>query len=179
MTSSSQSKLLQPSPIGMDDSIASRLAQGFIRFCMEDGENASRDVTSRLANIQMELVAAQDKLATEGADKDAIIRSLADIQRELNEATIAMQFYDRLSQRMDHSIQCLKMLRETPSYTEAEAKVRQQAALTVLYNALTMEDERVLYRAIERGEAVEEAVRQAAVNLDQGSAHGSDDIELF
>lgn len=155
-----------------------KVSEGFIDFCLADGEESSEQVTKSLVSMQQAINAAQEELnavARVGASakiNNNIQVNLARAFSELEQVIVAMQFYDRISQRLNHAAGLLRNAREIDSAAQtADAK------LDKLHAGLAMEDERVLVSAIREGASIPYAVKSAHKAFhDQAS---NQDIELF
>jgi hypothetical protein len=165
-----EAKLPEDMHSSKSDLIA-RLAHAFIVFSLKDGEQASHEVSSALASIQM--LASQ--CAEQAADAPSGLQeNLAQLLQKVSEAVINLQFYDRMSQRLDHAARCIKALESVGLQSNLDHEFDTDS----LFKLLTMEDERVLFKSIEQGEPVEHAVELANQSL-QSRVSGDDDIELF
>lgn len=166
----------KPTDLGM----MLKVAQGFIGFCLGDGETASESVTKHIVAMQKAINKAQDELNSVGKIgasakiNNNIQLNLGQAFSELEQVIIAMQFYDRISQRLDHASKLLQMSREVEgSGDQSEVK----ALLDKFSTGLTMEDERVLLGAIREGATLGYAIKSAQKKFDDQA--GASDIELF
>ena len=144
------------------------LTKALIKFSMQDGDRASQELSVRLSNIHDQFTALGVNLDS-GAELDREAAKLNIMQgvTELTSCLIELQFFDRISQRMDHATQSL----DAVSQGEPE-----QAAIAGVF---TMEDERILYGALIEGKSVDEAVKKANADLINVVNSKEDDIELF
>jgi hypothetical protein len=116
-------------------------------------------------------------------DNTVISLDMADFQSlrvKINEAIIAMQFYDRMTQRLHHineGLTATSSLLENPTKTNESNWSNLQKNIK---NHYTMESERTMFEQIIAGSSLNEALttfRQAASNPSNNVAE--DDIELF
>lgn len=144
------------------------LASALIKLCLHDGEDASQVLSVKLSNINAQLNSLKIKL-DEGMETDSMRDNVNIAIQELVQAFMELQFFDRISQRLDHAAH------------SAELVVDPAADLDIpIYDRFTMEDERVLYNALLEGARPDEAVEKATEKLDDTLDKSSgDDIELF
>jgi hypothetical protein len=118
------------------------------------------------------------------AEKDYIIETSAFIKSQVQESVIAFQFYDRISQRLDHvtgSINHLRDLIGNPNqiYNPTSWKALQDE----IRNSYTMEAERIMFEHIMQGASVTEALEiyhhHFALEKSQKEEDSDDEIELF
>ncbi|HFE38238.1 MAG TPA: hypothetical protein ENK06_07470 [Gammaproteobacteria bacterium] len=142
------------------------LTKALIKFSMQDGDRASQELSVRLSNIHDQFTALEANIDA-GIDIDVAKMSIMQGMSELTCCLVELQFFDRISQRMDHAIQSLDAV------SEDEAT---QAGIGGIF---TMEDERILYSALIEGYGVEGAVQKVNADLVSAANDGEDDIELF
>ena len=112
--------------------------------------------------------------------KQSITSQSSMLGANVRNSIIAFQFFDRMCQRLEHSIQCLKEL-STIEETNVDAHLGEIERLKKsIYESYTMEEERTLYDELlskkEFDIAIKEYLekRQAKLAEDDG-----DDIEFF
>lgn len=142
------------------------LTKALIGFSMKDGDRASQELSVRLTNMQQCFEHIKADLAS-GADVEGIQSNIAQGLSEITNCLIELQFFDRISQRMDHAIQSLD--------AEFDDEARQKS----IEEIFTMQDERILYSVLLEGRSVDEAVEVANANLLKVASNSEDDIELF
>ena len=143
------------------------LTQALIKFCMHDGDRASQELSVRLSNIQSQISTLDLKLDS-GLDIDEVKVNIEIVMSEIMQCFIELQFFDRISQRMDHAIQSV------------QAGVMDDTAQADVGNCFTMEDERILYSALMEGDTVDGAVQKANAKLITVVKDSDDgDVELF
>lgn len=143
------------------------LTKALIKFSMQDGDRASQELSIRLSNIQAQLSTLELKLDSD-LDKEDVKLNITLAASELLKCFVELQFFDRISQRMDHAMQSI------------DAELMDDATQSKIEQCFTMEDERVLYTALLEGETVDSAVQKANAKLiNVVNNDDDDDIELF
>lgn len=168
------------------------LAVAQIESSMKEGEQSVSDLTeaftyvaSKLSNLSHSGKTLQN---TDSQDQQSIIDSIRneskDIHSQVSNAIIAFQFYDRLSQRLEHvkrDLMCLSTVISTPDQLynpTAWSKLQ-----TDIASNYTMEAERIMFEHIMKGATIEQALEIYKHHFDKNSAldddASGDDIELF
>lgn len=142
------------------------LSTALVRFCIQDGDEASQEISERLSTIQNFVNNAKAAI-TEGNNAD-VTQQLDSITNEVMNTVIALQFFDRISQRMDHAVQAIEAIGDAAS---EKSKTLDQR--------FTMDDERILYDALQEGCTVDQALERASQKLDATIESQGSDIELF
>ena len=142
------------------------LTQALIQFCIQDGDRASQELSVRLSNLQSQVSTIQLKLDSD-IDKEEIKINFDLAMSEIMQCFIELQFFDRISQRMDHAIQSV------------EAGEQSDSVQAAVVNSFTMEDERILYDALLEGDSVDSAVQKANAKMITVVNDEDDDVELF
>jgi len=111
--------------------------------------------------------------------KNSIEDSGMAVSGQMQQAIVAFQFYDRLSQRLSHACRSLD---ELTSIVIDPARLYNPYSWHALQQKIrskyTMEDEKLMFdKLIETGDV--QAALQEYVSLKQGQASNSSDIELF
>ena len=106
---------------------------------------------------------------------------IAEINEQSGKSITAFQFYDRLSQRLDHVCGTISML---ASLVSDSSEIHQSDAWLALQQRIrsqySMEQEKVLFDAILSGVPIATAIEQAASNLAATNSEAEDsDIEFF
>ncbi len=152
-----------------------------IHASLKDGNNSVDTLTDsfqQLANFCYQV----NKLSTDKNNAEntaeSILEITANMSEKINAAIVAFQFYDRLSQRMEHVATSLNRLSEL---------VRDDAHLNDpngwgqlrdgIKNSYSLDAEHLMYKAIMEGSTIEEAL--AIYNATVRESEASDDIELF
>ena len=145
----------------------SDLAIALIKFCNQDGDEASKEISERLSAMQAQVNEAK-ALLDDSDNATAVSEKLDGMSMEIMNTVIALQFFDRISQRMEHAVESIEVISDAAS---EKAKTLEQR--------FTMDDERILYDALLEGCSVDEALERANLRLnDTIESHGTD-IELF
>ena len=143
------------------------LTKALIKFSVQDGDRASQELSIRLSNIQAQLSTLELKLDSD-IDKEEIKRNVTLAMNELMKCFIELQFFDRISQRLDHATRSI------------DASSQDEQTKRKIAECFAMEDERILYDALLNGENVECAVQKANAKLiNIVNNDDDDDIELF
>ena len=143
------------------------LSVALIRFCIQDGDAASEEISDRLSSIQALVDQAKEQLSA-AENTNEINEKLDSIALEVMNAVISLQFFDRISQRMEHAIESVEVISDAAS---EKAKTLDQR--------FTMDDERILYDALLEGCSVDEALEKANQKLNDTIDCQGTDIELF
>lgn len=168
----------------IDERVFAKLAHAFIQHTVQDGEKSSREVSEHLGVIQEQLLIAKyelekvHKIGVSAKVNQAIAESLMNCLSEMVQATTTMQFFDRSAQRLEHASTMLAMIHDKDVQVDFTNVADGRRAMVRMYNGLSMEDERVLFQAIERGENMKKAVKSAQKTL-KNTILNKDNIELF
>jgi len=166
------------------------LAVSQVECTMSDGEKSVSELTQSFTYIANQLKTIVEKNSqSENPDRkpDSELESMkvsaADIHQKVVNAIMAFQFYDRLSQRLDHVKRDLSWLSELVSnpqqlYNPESWKKLQEDIMS----NYSMEEERIMFQHIMNGASVEEALNiykhHFSNNKDKGDTT-TDEIELF
>lgn len=157
------------------------LAVAQIEVAMRDSSGSvdvlTRTFTSMHENL-MSLVAAAEDLPDSPA-KQAIQQAGQAVSSQTQQAIVAFQFYDRLSQRLTHacrSLDDLTAIVSDPSrlYNPAAWHGLQQ----MIRSRYTMEDEKLMFDTLLKTGNVQAALEQY-INSKHQQAGGAPDVELF
>jgi len=144
------------------------LSKALIEHCREDGDEASKILSVKLSNINAQLNSLKIKI-DEGMDPESLSGNVKIALSEVVEAFMQLQFFDRVSQRLEHASLAADYSNSSSLSENAPIETR-----------FTMEDERVLYNALLDGADVKQAVSKASNKLDDTlDKSEGDDIELF
>ena len=140
-----------------DELTLAKIVHGLMEFSIEDGDLSSEELAKNISIIIENIYAARQQLQLDDqfSNKD-VEKNLNKALESLVESIVILQFYDRISQRITHAISGLQSLYESGSNHDSELYYEK------LYDALGMEDARVLFKAIEKGESIDASVRKAA-----------------
>lgn len=154
------------------------LAVAQIVHSLQDGDESITTLgdsfTTMVGNIEMARSAAEQLMAS--AEKDTILSNCEVASEKIQQAIVAFQFYDRLSQRLSHVAKSLASLGglvgdQSRLYNPYEWRGLQEK----IKSRYTLETERRMFEAILNGVSVEEAMHL----IDDAVSHQHDDIELF
>ena len=131
------------------------------------------DIKSSIAQINSNDDADNEKIKT------IIQGSAATANDKVQSAIMAFQFYDKLTQRLDHvshSLTSLTQLIADP--TSLYSPPQWQALKDSIRSKYTMEEERRMFDKVLAGASIEEALKEFNKELEL-KADEDDDIELF
>ena len=163
-----------------------RLAAAQVDFSMRDGErsvNALTDSFTAMAESVATLEAGTQQLFEQHEVDDDLKASVTEhcaaVAAKTTQAIIAFQFYDKLTQRLDHVVGSLSKLGSLVSDSNRLYSPREwQHLQETICAKYTMAEERELFEAIMRGEDVQAVLDRMHQLTDQVSST-EDDIELF
>lgn len=159
------------------------LAVSQIECTMTDGEKSVAELTQSFTYIasQLQNLIEQNDLKDNKEKEENI--SASEIHQQVMNAIIAFQFYDRLTQRIDHVKRDLTWLSELVSDPQQlynpEAWSKLQKDISSNY---TMEEERIMFEHIMKGASVEEALavyQHHFSNKKDPDDDTGDEIDLF
>lgn len=164
------------------------LAVSQVECTMTDGEKSVTELTQSFTYIANQL---QDLLNLHNSKKDSTEKneletfrlSTEEIHQKIMSAIVAFQFYDRLSQRLDHvkrDLGWLSRLVSDPSQLynpSAWSKLQED-----IMSNYTMEEERIMFQHIMNGASVDEALQVYQHHFSakkDANDSTTDEIELF
>ncbi|WP_250658490.1 hypothetical protein [Alkalimarinus coralli] len=168
------------------------LAVAQIESTMKEGEQSVSELTESFTYVASKLSnlaeSGKSLQASNTSDQESIIESIRgeseDIRSHVSNAIVAFQFYDRLSQRLDHVKRDLMWLSDVISTPDqlynpsAWSKLQKDIA-----SNYTMEAERIMFEHIMKGATIEQALEiykhHFNKTLDENGDTSGDDIELF
>jgi len=163
------------------------LAVAQVETSMRDGEQ-SISTLSRIFSRMTRYIESIEK-ATQHVDaqslnsyKETVKKATKELSHDTETSITAFQFYDRISQRLDHVSDSLDKLGALLSNPDHVASPDQWQALQEHIKAsYTMEAERLMFEHILRGESIEEALQIYRHHFDKHQANDNtdDEIELF
>jgi len=131
------------------------------------------DIQSSITHLGQESESSEKmKLIIEGSTSTAIDK--------VHSAIIAFQFYDKLSQRLDHvkeSLSSLTSLISNP--VDLYSPVAWQELQETIRSKYTMEEERLMFDRVISGVPIEEALLEFNQNAENKDCAEEDEIELF
>lgn len=161
-----------------------------IETSMKEGDKSVNQLTDSftdLASHSQEIIAEAQKL-DEDIPHEALIRknmlqAAEGLTGKIQQAVIAFQFYDRLSQRLDHASHNLEkighLIADSGDRYEESAWRKVQDEIKSSY---TMEAERIMFEHIMRGHSVAEALEiyhHQFNKKEEGDFNTDDDVEFF
>ena len=155
-------------PLSNNSELYQQLNKALIEHCRQDGDEASEILSVKLSNINSQLNSLKIKI-DEGMDAETMKANVQTALSEVVQAFMQLQFFDRVSQRLEHAALATDYSNNSslPPSTPIESH-------------FTMEDERILYNALQDGADINEAVAKASNKLDDTlDKSDGDDIELF
>lgn len=160
-----------------------------IETSMKEGDQSVNQLTgsfTEIAHHNQEIITAAQKLnpATphEAIVQNSLLSTTEQLSKKIQQAVIAFQFYDRLSQRLDHASHSLEKVghliaNANERYQESAWRMVQEE----IKSSYTMDSERIMFEHIMRGHSVAEALEiyHDQLQKDNNKHHDGDDAELF
>ncbi len=155
------------------------LAVSRIEKAMKDGDDSVTTLadlfTSIMGNVGS-IGKAADTLA-ESREKETIIMNFNVVSKKMNDAIVAFQFYDILTQRLAHISNTLAALSDLVADPQRLYNPYEWFGLQeMIKSKYTMDSDRAMFDAIINGATVEEALNLSETSPDQPS---EDNVELF
>lgn len=157
------------------------LAVSQIECTMSDGEKSVAELTNSFSFIA-EKISRLTTLSDNQAEFDKFKSEAHEIHSSIINSIVAFQFYDRLSQRLDHVKRDLCWLSDLVSDPETannpEAWDKLQSDIKSNYS---MEEERLMFEHIMNGASVSEALEIYHHHFEQAAQKDddNDEVELF
>lgn len=157
------------------------LATAQLEMAMRDSAGSVDVLTQSFTGMYGSLMGLVEAAATlpDSPVKDSIQELGAGVSGQMQQAIIAFQFYDRLSQRLTH---ISRSLADLTGIVRDPARLYNPAAWHELQQKIrskyTMEDEKLMFDTVVTTGDVALALEQY-VTRKQDQAGGSDDVELF
>ena len=164
------------------------LAVAQVESSMTDGEQSVSTLTAsftKMAEYVKKIRDVSQKITPDKLEKykQVIATTAEDLEENVESAVIAFQFYDRISQRLDHVCNSLDRLGGIISnpenlYNPEKWKHLQDS----IKSSYTMEAERIMFEYILRGHSIQEALSIYRHHFEQEEANKNpddDEIELF
>lgn len=150
-----------------------------IKLSMTEGNDSVASLTDSFTTLvgRTSSIGEAAKQLPDGPEKDTIQKNIQSVHEEVQSAIVAFQFYDKLTQRLEHASHSLNALGEL---VDDQARLYSPYEWKGLQNSIksryTIEADRAMFDAILNGATVEEAL-QLMLEL---SCHEQDSaIELF
>ncbi|MDH5376882.1 MAG: hypothetical protein OEX00_00995 [Gammaproteobacteria bacterium] len=151
-----------------------RLGHAFLRFAQRDGEKSSEDLSIHMGVLQSNLSRILELQQSSQGNGEEIPALVNEALNAYSQIIVSMQFFDRISQRMDHALKCFQILEST----DVQSPLDSSFNLYSIHQVLTMEDERDVFNHILAGAPVGKAL-DIATQAEQERQAGDDSIELF
>lgn len=164
-----------------------RLAAAQIQVSVKEATDSVDDLTESFTNIVQQDRALRSLVeqlpAEEGIKplKDAIQVQSDGLGKNVRDSIIAFQFFDRLCQRLEHCISCLRDLSHLEQ-SDFEKHIEDISRLKeVIYQNYSMEEERILFNAAKDADNFDQTIELYEKNK---SSHRNikeedDDVEFF
>lgn len=155
------------------------LAVSRIEKAMKDGDDSVTTLadlfTSLMGNVGI-IGRAADKLA-DSHEKETIQSNFNMVSKKMNEAIVAFQFYDLLTQRLSHISRTLAALGELVADPSRLYNPYEWFGLQdMIKSKYTMDIDRAMFEAVINGATVEEALKLSQNTPDKPD---EDNVELF
>jgi len=155
------------------------LAVAQIEYTMRDGDDSIDALSNSFTSIieTVETMARAGKSLPESEEKTTIMSNFEHVSDKVQTAIIAFQFYDKLTQRLNHVSNSLTTLTGLVSdqsrlYNPQEWQVLQ----TNIKSKYTLEADKKMFDDILQGKTIEEVLSNTKNMAEQNN---EDDIELF
>ncbi len=169
------------------------LAVAQIEMSMRESDGSvevlSNSFTSMVGQVKMieRTVAALPDSAELADAKGAIIGSCSTVSEMMHSAIIAFQFYDKLTQRLNHVTGSLGSLADLVNDTRRLYNPYEWLGMQEkIKSRYTMEEERLMFEAIMQGKTVKQAlaiyvqaIEERKQKMTDNGGGDEDDIELF
>ena len=157
------------------------LAVAQIERAMRDGDDSvntlAESFTSMIGNAQV--IQSATNNMQEGQEKQTILEHCSEISARMQQAIMAFQFYDKLSQRVTHVSNSLASLADLVSHPAHLYNPHEWRGLQEkIKSGYTIESDRGMFEAILSGATVEEALSMMA-GQEENRVEGDNSIELF
>ena len=150
-----------------------------IKLSMTEGEDSVEHLTDTFTTMvgRTTSIGEAAKQLPDGPEKATIQQNIHAVHDEVQSAIVAFQFYDKLTQRLEHAAHSLKALGglvgdQSRLYSPYEWKGLQDA----IQSRYNIESDRAMFKAILEGATVEEALKLMQALAAEEPEH---DIELF
>ncbi len=154
------------------------LAIAQIKQSMHEGMSSVDTLADSFTSLASNLNEIQTTIVQQHTDNDSLKNLLNDSSEKVHSAIIAFQFYDKLSQRLDHvshSLDSLTQLIADP--TSLYSPPQWQALQDSIRSKYTMEEERRLFDQVLSGVPVDEALEEFSQKVTK--SNNDNDVELF
>ena len=151
-------------------------------WTLRDGDGSVDTLTESFQSMVESASAILNAVSSmeDGASKDEILHHSQAIYGQMQHAIVAFQFYDKLSQRLDHvseSLSSLTALIGNPK--ELYSPIAWQGLQETIRSKYTMEEERRMFDRVISGVPIEEALIEFNQDMANNNDSEEDEIELF
>ena len=153
------------------------LAIARIQHAMQDGSDSVATLTDSFTGMvgAVQAIEAASKDVPQGIARDTIESKCQHINANMQAAIIAFQFYDRLSQRLQHCSSSLTALGELISEKEKLYNPYEwQGLRDRVKSSFTLDSDQVLLQAVLSGKSIDDALRETVV-----PESSTEEVELF
>ncbi len=164
------------------------LAVAQVESSMTDGEQSVSTLTrsfTHMADYVQKIRKVTKKVTPEKLDqfRDIIEDTTENLEHQVQDAVVAFQFYDRITQRLDHVCTSLDRLGTLISEPDLLFNPESWKSLqSDIKSSYTMEAERIMFEHILMGSSIQEALEIYRHHFDKeesDTTDGGDEIELF
>ncbi len=151
-----------------------------IRLSMTEGHESVTTLTDSFTSLvgKVGMIGEAAKHLDDSNEKDTILSNHQELHDKIQAAIIAFQFYDRLTQRLDHVVHSLSSLGDLVSNSQRLYNPYEWKGLQDTIKArYTIETDRAMFDAILHGATVEEALNVFREKVHEEEE--ADDIEFF
>ena len=159
------------------------LAVAQIAMAMHEGEDSveslTGSITAMVHNVDAIANVVQDATGQALGDdaRGAVLSHCASVQSGIQQSIVAFQFYDRLSQRIDHVRFALEALAQlVADKNRLFNPYEWQGLQGTIRSKYSMQEEQDMFEALVKGATVEQALECIRERVQEGDI---DDIELF
>jgi len=163
-----------------------QLSMAQIDKAMEDGESSVTSLGDSLVSIIGKVKGIEEAAAEISGEgeindtKNSIETQCQSVNAQVQQAVIAFQFYDKLSQRLSNVTHGLQGLAELVSDSGRLYSPDEWAGLqTSIRSRYTMKEEQDMFDALLNGSTVEDALNNMSASTNNEVTADDDSIELF
>lgn len=152
------------------------LAVARIEHAMRDGDDSIFTLTDSFTNLVKSVKAIESAAENldDSPEKTIIQQNGQAVSEKTQDAIVAFQFYDRLSQRLNHVSQSLAALTHLLGDEQRHLDADQWTVLQdTIRSKYTLDADKAMFEALLQGQPIEDILQQAE-NL-----NSENDIELF
>ena len=160
------------------------LTSGEIKVSMREANGVVQTLTKTFMEMVgdvAEIQLAAEKLSDNGENaeiKRQILTKCTAYLDKVQAGTVGFQFYDKMTQRLNHtSGNIAKLIKMTEKPESMSSSEKWKALKHDIEQSYTMEEDRVLFNALMKGDSIQEAVRLATEA--QKEQQMVDNTELF